>query len=262
MTTPRLITITFSHYCEKARWTLDRAGIAYNESGHLPPFHAFAARRNGGQRAVPILVTDQGVIDDSTRIAQWADRERPEAHLYGKNDEERREIEALEERFDEELGPHTRRWLYFHLLPDRDRTLGLFGAQEGPLEFEKLALPPLFPLLRFVMRKAMRITPSGAERSLRKVVEVFAEVDRRLADGRRYLVGDRLTMADITFACLGGVLLSPPEYRAKLPEAESLPPDVTGCVRAFRDQPAGAFALRIFRDHRRGSFSVNSALGG
>ena len=28
-----LVTIPFSHFCEKARWSLDAAGIAYPEEG-------------------------------------------------------------------------------------------------------------------------------------------------------------------------------------------------------------------------------------
>ena len=32
---PTLITIPISHYCEKARWALDRAGVAYRERAHL-----------------------------------------------------------------------------------------------------------------------------------------------------------------------------------------------------------------------------------
>ena len=37
----RLITIRFSHYCEKARWALDRGRIAYEERSHLPLFAWF-----------------------------------------------------------------------------------------------------------------------------------------------------------------------------------------------------------------------------
>ncbi|MCW3023116.1 MAG: Glutathione S-transferase family protein, partial [Conexibacter sp.] len=33
---PILVTIPISHYCEKARWALDRAGVAYEERRHLP----------------------------------------------------------------------------------------------------------------------------------------------------------------------------------------------------------------------------------
>ena len=34
-----LITIPISHYCEKARWALDRARQPYVEVRHLPLFH-------------------------------------------------------------------------------------------------------------------------------------------------------------------------------------------------------------------------------
>ena len=36
--TPTLITISFSHYCEKARWALDRCGIEFRERANLPLF--------------------------------------------------------------------------------------------------------------------------------------------------------------------------------------------------------------------------------
>src|SRR5690242_2857541 len=106
MAEPILVTITFSHFCEKARWALERAGIAFQESGHLPIFHALAVRRAGGWRSVPALVTDEGVINDSTNILGWIDKRAPHIHLYGRNDTERQEIERIEDLFDEQLGPH------------------------------------------------------------------------------------------------------------------------------------------------------------
>ncbi len=66
--TPRLITIPFSHYCDKARWALEVCGVAYIEDGHLPLFHYAATFRAGGGRTVPVLVTDDGVLRDSTDI--------------------------------------------------------------------------------------------------------------------------------------------------------------------------------------------------
>ena len=250
MAAPLLVTITFSHYCEKARWALERARITYRESGHLPVFHVFAVKRAGGKRQTPILVTDEGVIGDSTDIVKWADRRCPEAKLYGRNDEERREIEMLEERFDEDLGPHTRRWMYLRPAAARPRLSRL--SEHGAPAFEKAALPVFFPVARAIMRRAMRITPEGAARSLRKIEEVFAEVDKKLADGRRYLVGDAPSVADITFASLAAAVVGPDEYGAKLPAIDEMPPEVATRMRAWREQPAGAFALRMFRDHRRG----------
>ena len=44
----RLITIPISHYCEKARWALERAGLPYREERHVQGIHRLAARRAGG----------------------------------------------------------------------------------------------------------------------------------------------------------------------------------------------------------------------
>ena len=35
MSERRLLTIPISHYCEKARWALERAGLAYREERHV-----------------------------------------------------------------------------------------------------------------------------------------------------------------------------------------------------------------------------------
>lgn len=249
MSDPVLVTITFSHYCEKVRWALDRAGMTYREEGHLPIFHALAVRRAGGWRSVPALVTDDGVINDSTNILGWIDKRAPQLLLYGQNATERHEIEILEDLFDEQLGPHTRRWAYFHLLPMRDLLLEM--TQDSAPKVEHSVLRMFFPVARQMMRRAMKITPEGAERSFGKIKEVFTEVDKKLADGRRFLVGDRLSAADITFASLAAVVLLPEQYAATLPKLEDLPEEARVHIRAWREHPAGEFALRMFREHRR-----------
>jgi glutathione S-transferase len=249
--TPLLVTIAFSHFCEKARWALDRAGIAYEESAHLPVFHAFGVKRAGGRRSTPALVTDEGVLDDSTDIVAFCDRRRPAAGLYGKSAEEKREILALEDLFDEQLGPHVRRWAYFHLLADRPAILRMFAAQPGVPALEQRLMPPLFPLARAVMRASMKIDAEGAERSRRKVDEVFATVAERLADGRRYLVGDAFTAADLTFAALAAPGVLPDGLALRYPNLTDLPAPVATQVKAWRAHPAGAFATRLAGEERQ-----------
>jgi glutathione S-transferase len=249
MSEPVLVTITFSHYCEKVRWALDHAQITYRESGHLPIFHVLAVRRAGGWRSVPALVTDEGVINDSSNILGWIDKHAPQAHLYGRNDAERLEIERIEHLCDEQLGPHTRRWGYFHILPRRDILLRI--TRDGAPKLEHAALTVLFPLARKMMQRAMKITPKSAERSRQKIDEVFTEVEKRLADGRQFLIGEGLSAADITFASLAAVVLLPEQYAATLPQAEELPDEAQIHIRAWRERPAGQFAMRMFRNHRR-----------
>ncbi len=73
----RLITIPISHYCEKARWALTRAGLPYREERHVQGIHRLAARRAGGGVTVPVLVTPEGAIGESALILQWVDAHTP-----------------------------------------------------------------------------------------------------------------------------------------------------------------------------------------
>ena len=72
----RLITIPISHYCEKARWALERAGIPYREERHVQGIHRVAARRAGGGQTVPVLVTPEGALGESEDILRWVDGAR------------------------------------------------------------------------------------------------------------------------------------------------------------------------------------------
>src|SRR5262245_34510954 len=118
MATYRLITIGPSHYCEKARWALERYRIPFNEEAHPPVLHAFASLRNGGKRSTPVLITDTGVYNDSTDILELVDRHASGA-LFGSG-AERRETSELEDLFDEDFGPHTRRLIYFYMIDDKE----------------------------------------------------------------------------------------------------------------------------------------------
>ena len=243
----RLITIPFSHYCEKARWALDYAGVAFAEEGHVPLFHWRASLGAGGGRTVPVLVSDEGVLRDSTDILRLADRRAtPERRLYPPELE--REVAALEDRFDVELGPHTRRLGYYYALPNRALTLRLASAHVPAWESQLLRVG--FPLARAIMKRGLRISDDGASRSLAKVEQIFGEVDALLADGRRFLVGDRFTAADLTFASLAAPLLAPPGHPRPVPVDEA-----PAALRALRDRlratTAGQHALRVYREHRQ-----------
>src|SRR5207249_2335933 len=73
-----------------------------------------------GQKALPVLIVDGETIHDSTRIIERLERLRPEPALYPADDAERRRALALEDFFDEELGPHVRRALFHELLPETE----------------------------------------------------------------------------------------------------------------------------------------------
>jgi glutathione S-transferase len=245
-TRPVLVTIPFSHYCEKARWALDRAGIDYEERRYPPGLHRLGTRSTGG-RSVPVLILPERALTDSSDILAWVDARAPHAALFGRDDAERKQVLALEDRFDVDLGPAARRVAYFHLLADTDSSVKLMTRN--------LSRPAAaifragFPLLRAGMRRMMRIDRAGAERSLEKVRAVFSEVAARIAGGRRYLVGARLTAADITFAALATPMLAPPEVK-ELPAQTDVPQSFLDVIGEMRATPAGELGLRLYREER------------
>jgi len=247
-----LITIPFSHYCEKARWALDRAGVEYEERRYLPGFHVRPARRaaRGRGRAdahssaasTPILVTGADSICGSSAIVRHA-----EPALFSSP-----EVEALVERYDDALGPHTRRIAYWFILGRR----GLFQrlADDNAPRAQAWALRLALPLLGSRLRARLKVDRPGFERSVVRVDAIADEVATRLADGRPYLTGDAFTAADLTFAALFSpvILPGPDRYGATLPPLELFSDEGRATVERYRAHPAGRFAARMFDAHRRG----------
>ena len=246
----RLITIPISHYCEKARWALDRAAIAYREERHVQIVHRVASRRAGGGGTVPVLVAPDGVFTQSADILAYADRHtEPAARLYPEDRELRAEVIALERDFDAGLGPEGRRWMYFHILPERD-----LGA-------------------RVQLHGGPRVGAAGVPADARRHVGLHPPpVRHRARDrGRRPAppCRRRSTRSPRAWTTAGATCAatpsrpptspSPPWPRpsSSRPSTASRSPSPTSCrptwprrCEAFRAHPAGAFALRLFREER------------
>jgi glutathione S-transferase len=242
------ITIPLSHYCEKARWALDRVNLPYREEPHAPLLHRLVTKRFRGGGTVPVLVHGRNRFTDSTDILVYADTVSGGDVLYPRDTALRREVDALEEQFDTQLGPHTRRWAYAHLL-EQAKVLRSVWSRNVP-RLDAALLPMITPLARRLVRAAYRITPESGQRSLERVKYLFQQVGERLGDGRRFLVADRFTAADLTFAALAAPVLLPDECRAVSPALDAVPAAMREGVLRLRDTDAGRFALRLFSEER------------
>ena len=247
----RLITIPISHYCEKARWALDRAGIAYREERHVQGVHQIVARRAGGGKTVPVLVTDDEVLAESRDILAWADKRTPPGDRLYNGDPE---VASLCRRFDEVLGPRGRRLMYVLMLPERKLMLSFNNV--GVPRWEDRAMRIGWPVITRFAARELAIT-SGIEAEDEAIV--WSELDYvggLLADGRPYLCGDRFSAADLTFAALAAPAVVAPEYTVELPQPDALPPVARTLVGRAREHPAGRYALEMFKRHRRERVAV------
>ncbi|HVF78372.1 MAG TPA: glutathione S-transferase family protein [Solirubrobacteraceae bacterium] len=246
----KLITIPISHFCEKARWALDRAGIEFEERAHLQVLHWIPARLAGGGTTVPVLVCGKTVLKESADILAWADAHAPaDLRLYPDDPEQAAAVGALERDFDERLGPQGRLWLYDNLRGKR--ALVRKYAATGVPTWQRLGLPIAYGPVAKILDRHFKITPESAAQAIADVRDTFDEVAERLADGRPYLMGDRFSAADLTFSALSAPVLSPPGYGVPLPEPDELPPAMGAVTRELREHTAGRHALRMFREERR-----------
>ena len=250
----RLVTIPISHYCEKARWALERAGIPFREERHVQGIHRVAARRAGGGGTVPVLVTPEGALGESEEILLWVDRRTPpEQRLFPAEPAERALVERLSRRFDERLGPRGRRLMYVKMLAQPE--LMLRFNNQGVPRWEDRALRLGWPLAVRFVGHALGIRP-GVE--VEDEAAVWGELDfvaELLADGRKHLCGERFSAADLTFAALSASVVVPPVYGVPLPQPEVLPPDIAALIERVREHPAGRYALALFEERRREAFA-------
>lgn len=252
----RLVTIGVSHFCEKARWALDRAGWRYTEDKHAPVMHMPVALAAARQTSTPILVLPHGTIKDSTDILHFVDRELPEpARLFPDESKLRADVEGLEEELDKRLGPSTRRFAYFYLMQDDDAFVETITA--GVPRAERALVASLRKPIAAMMKRGLKITEDGAARCKQRIDSIWDMVDERLADGRRYLTGNRFTAADLAFAALAAPVVLPYEYPAPMPTVDDAPAEYSAHVGAWRARPAGELVLRLYREERKKVVAVS-----
>ena len=244
---PRLITIPLSHFCEKARWALDRAGIEYREEPHLPLVHRLHTTRVGC-RSVPVLVVGSQAIRDSHAILQWAAAHGNDGRLYPADESLRARVIEIERYADRELGPHVRRWAYSHLLAAPLLLLPCFSR--GVTQLERLIAPVVVFAARPLIRRGYSVDAATGRASLARAATAMGQISAWLADGRGYLVGDRFTAADLAVASLAAPLVYARRYGGALPPFDALPAQMRADIERFRADRAGAFVLDLYARER------------
>jgi glutathione S-transferase len=245
--TNRLYTFTLSHFCEKARWALDRVGADYREIVLMPGFHRGRMKALGGCGQVPVLTSGARVVEGSGAILDFADSLAGVPALSPSDPALRAEALEWERYLDREVGETSRCVLYFHLF-EHPRLLVRAWSLGAPF----WALP-VYSLLRpravRVVQRYLHIDAASARRDEQRLLAAFERVSEHLAT-HRFLVGDAFSRADLTLAALSAPLLRPSGHPWRLPEAQEHIPAVGDLARRLRATSAGQHVVASYTRRR------------
>ena len=244
----KLITINISHYCEKVRWALDYLNVEYTEEHHAPPFHRFYTKKYGGT-TVPVLVTKQQNYCDSTEILQHLNTIAPDdKKLYPNDIELRSKVLELEELFDTQLGVATRCLGYYFALQNPSKIPLMWG--KGASWQEKIGCIILSPVAIKIIRETYQVNETQKNIALQKIKNIFSIVDQKLAPEQKYLVGDQISAADISFAALAAPLLRPKNHPIYSSQRGNINQEMRHIVKDLRKTRSGKFALNLYAKSR------------
>ena len=249
-TLPLLWQLRVSHYSEKARWALDHKRVDHVRRSPLPGLHMLAAlaRSRGASPILPLLELDGERISDSTAVIAALESRFPERPLYPADPAERERALALEDHFDERLGPAARAYV-FHELGRDPRLLGGVAryAVTGPLAGATLLLgnyARAFTSARYGVGD-----PDAAARGREEVLAALDRLEAELAAGDgRHLVGESFGVADLTAAALFYPVVLPPG--GPLPPDIELQPPLVEFVAEVRDRPGFRWVEETYRTYR------------
>jgi len=244
---PILWHITVSHYSEKVRWALDCKGIPYAGRTPLPGAHMPLALwlTRGRHYTLPVLELDGERIGDSTAIIAALEERHPQPPLYPEAPALRHRVLALEEWFDEELGPYVRRFVFHALMNDPD-CFAEIGAQIAPRAFELIGPVGRRGVQAMIVRRYRAQDDAAAEAALARILAGFDRLEAEL-DAGDYLAGDAFSVADLTAAALLYPLVRPPEATMTIAR---MPAPVERLQAQLRTRRGYRWVEEMFHRHR------------
>lgn len=226
-----LYQFPISHYCEKARWALEYKNLDYKKVNLLPGLHAKKAKKLASKSALPILVHDKQVINESSQIISYLDQNFPQNNLTPIDVDLRNKALEWEHFADEEIGSDVRCLCYHTLLDHPDITIPFFTV-DGPW-YGKLFMQLTYSNLSTKMRKYMQLNDKTAVLINQRLSHAIKKVHTHIKD-REFFVGDSFTRADIGVASLLAPLCRPEGFGLEWPN--QFPEPLNSTIKEYADK--------------------------
>jgi glutathione S-transferase len=242
---PKMLTFAPMVDSETTRLVCRYYGVDFEEHDHLFGWVSLLAKLRGGTGFIPLLYSKDFKLTGPGPVAERFDATLPpERRLFPPDQPLAAEVAADWKTYNGGMGADVAVFSYFHLLPERTLMKRIFAAPVPPVE--AALVPVVYGLLRRLFSYLLKLSPERAAEAADKMRATFDATDRRLADGRRYLCGDRMTAGDIGLCAASAPLLLPRGYGALMPAPEELPPVMRAFAEELRARPTSAFVQRLY----------------
>ena len=254
-TYPTFVSLNTGGPDEIARWVLDRNDILYKDQPHAPHLYTKAVNKLTGEKVPgnnPVLIMTDALIYRTDSIIRYFEQScLPEKKLLPDDPDKRNEVIELYNLFIDELDDKVSKYVMAEILPATKVAKKLF-KQRVP-QNEKFKLGIGFGSVRKALKKEMNIEANTPEERLFEIKKIFTKVSDILSDGRRYLTGDKFTLADMSFAAIAARLILPVEYGGTGVAGlliYQVPDDMRKTITELRATAAGQFVLRLYQEER------------
>lgn len=198
-----LLQYSTSHYCRKARLALGFKQIPFRVENLTPGLHLFRLKPLTGLTTVPVLLPElegqPDLLGDSTQIFKFLEAYRSHPPLTLDNPQQNAELWMLEDWFDESIGTATR-FVYYDFRAGAGKQLDASLASQAVIQ---------------TVRWQYGINAARVTLAIDRLNTALTWLEYRWQ--QPFLMGDRLTLVDLTAAALLSPLARIPDYRSRYP---------------------------------------------
>lgn len=239
----KLYQFPLSHFCEKARWALERKKIPFKIKNLLPGLHIKPMKKKAGASHLPVLTDGKVVVQGSSAIIDYLDATYPRFGVTPENEQLREQAKHWEAMCDEKIGPSVRVLAYSILLEERELLIPMFTS--GSPFYAPFIMNKIFPKVRAALKKHLPVNDESVAAAKAQLREAINEIKAGV-EQNGYLVGGSFSRADIGAASLLSPLFMPPGYGG--PKPANTPQKFKEMAEQFND--IEGWVCEVYERHR------------
>ncbi len=249
---PTLICANISGNSEIVRWVLDLHQILRIEKNYPPILSEQKLKSligSSDNTINPVLIQTDRLLYSAQSIIQDYDYMLPDSKkLFPVHDIDQKKVYDLYQLFTTTLHTAVEQYRYTELFRSRKNTLKLLKKN---ISFSnRLKYNFGYRSYKSKISKQLELNNQDPVVFLVEIEKVFNQINELLFDGRKYLVGNQFSAADIAFSAIAAPVLLPVEYGGAQTKFNEISEEFRQKIMKLRATPAGQFVLKMYQEER------------